>query len=69
MCPISSVVVVLPLVPVTAMNSFWQQPPGELELADHSEARAARRHDHGRVVRHAGALDERPGAVGKELIA
>ena len=45
MWPIHSVVVVLPLVPVTAMNSFGEQPPGELELAEHGHAARSRRRD------------------------
>ena len=60
MWPIHSVVVVLPLVPVTAMNSFGKQPPAQLELAEHGQAATARRPYHGRVLRNAGTLDERP---------
>ncbi len=68
MWPIHSVVVVLPLVPVTATNSFVEQPPGELELPEHGHAtRLAPRHDSGRVLGYAGALDERPGAGGKDV--
>ena len=65
MWPIHSVVVVLPFVPVTAMNSFCKQPPGELELAEHGDATSSRRRHDGGVLRDAGALDERPGAGGK----
>ena len=64
-CPIHSVVVVLPFVPVTATNSLRDEPPGQLELAEHGEAAVARRADRGRVLGYAGALDERPGAGGK----
>ena len=59
MCPISSTVVVLPLEPVTATNSLRQQPPAELELAEHAHPALARGRDDRRLLRHAGALDER----------
>ena len=35
-----------------------EQPPGELELAEHRQPRRARRGDHGRLRRDAGALDD-----------
>ena len=54
--PSSSVVVVLPLVPVTATKRFGKQPPGQLELAEHRQPALARGHDHRRLVRHARAL-------------
>ena len=65
MWPIHSVVVVLPLVPVTATNSLRDQPPGELELAEHGHACALAADNGGGVLGYAGALDERPGAGGK----
>ena len=43
----------------------WEQPPRELELAEDGDAAPPRRHDGGRVLGDAGALDERPGAGGK----
>ena len=41
------------------MNSFAQQPPRQLQLADHRHAALARRGDHRRLRRHARALDHR----------
>ena len=64
MWPISSTVVVLPLEPVTAMNSCSpsrRQP--SLELAEDGDPPLARRRDHRRLLRHAGALDQAAGAV------
>jgi hypothetical protein len=43
------------------------QPPGELELPDDGYATGSRRHDRGRVLGYAGALDERPGAGGNGI--
>ncbi len=40
-----------------------QEPPGELELAEHRQAELARARDHGGLVRHARALDDAGGAV------
>ena len=57
--PIHSTVVVLPLEPVTAMNSLAEQPPPDLELADDPQARRPRRGHGRRLMRHAGALDDR----------
>ena len=57
--PSSSVVVVLPLVPVTATNGLGQQPPGQLELAEDLVALLARRDDHRGLVRHARGLHDR----------
>ncbi len=56
--PISSTVVVLPLVPVTAMNWFGEHPPGQLELADHRQPALACGGDHAAPRGHAGALDD-----------
>ncbi len=63
MCPISSTVVVLPLVPVTAMSSVLEQTPGELELAEHRQPLLAGRGDDRRLRGHPGALDQRPDAL------
>ena len=49
--PSSSATVVLPLVPVTATNAVREQPPGELELADHRHAPLASRGDDRRLRR------------------
>ena len=38
-------------------EAVWEQPPGELELADHRQAPLAGRGDRGRVPGHPGALD------------
>ena len=65
--PISSTVVVLPLVPVTATKRFCEQPPGQLELADHRDPPFARCGDHGRVGGDAGALDDAADAREREL--
>ena len=51
MWPIHSVVVVLPLVPVTAMNSFSTSRQAELELAEHGQATGSRRRHHGGALR------------------
>jgi hypothetical protein len=40
-----------------------QQPPGQLQLAEHRHAALPRCRDHGRLVRHARALDHELGAV------
>ena len=67
MWPIHSVVVVLPFVPVTAMNS-----PGSSRQASSSSPMtgmpaAQRRLHRGGGSGYAGALDERPGPGGKGL--
>ena len=65
MWPIHSVVVVLPLVPVTAMNSFGSsRQASSSSPSTGMPARRAPRPPRARL-RHAGALDERPGAGGK----
>ena len=61
--PISSTVVVLPFVPVTATNSLSQQAPGELELAQHRHAAPRAAATTGACARHAGALDDRARAI------
>ena len=40
------------------------QPPRQLDLAEHRHSTAPRRHHDGGVCGYAGALDERPGAGG-----
>ena len=57
--PISSVVVVLPLVPVTPTNGFGQHPVRQLDLAPHGHARGPRGPHHRRLTGHTGALDQR----------
>ena len=65
MWPIHSVVVVLPLVPVTATNSFGSSRQASSSSPSTGDATAPRRHHDGGVLGYAGALDERPGAGGK----
>ena len=57
--PSSSLVVVLPLVPVTARIGFVEQPRAELDLAPDRDPALARGGDERRLSRHARALDER----------
>jgi hypothetical protein len=42
-----------------------EEPPGQLQLAEHGQPTASRRDGSGSVLRYAGTLDERPGAGGK----
>ncbi len=64
-CPIHSVVVVLPLVPVTATNSLGMSRQASSSSPSTGEPRARAAWTIGRVLGYAGALDERPGAGGK----
>ena len=66
--PIHSVVVVLPFVPVTAMNSFGSSRQASSSSPTTASPRARAARDDGARVRHAGALDERPDAV-EQLVA
>ena len=59
MCPISSTVVVLPFVPVTAMNSFASIRQASSSSPSTGMPARARGDDHGRLRRDARALDRR----------
>ena len=48
----------LPVRPGDDHELVREQPPADLELADHAQALPTRGRDHGRLMRHAGALDD-----------